>query len=663
MDLITMLQDTLQVCKNRQYHLNGKSIPMKLDPAQLSWAYVFLPEELNELTPRNKPPKGRSALFFCENCDSFTLARKMDERWRSLTVNNPKKVLVLNLANPFTPGGGVRQGARAQEEDLCRKSSLLLSLESPDAQRYYQYNRSRNSWQGTDAILFSPSVEIIKDETGNLLEDSVVVSVMSCAAPIYSRRTEQPSQEEYENLLLSRIHAMLKCAALCGYESLVLGAFGCGAFGNDARIVSDMFAKALDQLWQEHGGSYFESVVFAVLDRTPEQYNFTQFCRNFQPRQEKEETPEMEDATRDPLLDKIQGCLLGGAAGDSLGYAIEFDSEERIFRKYGPDGITSYALRNGKALISDDTQMTLFTANGLLHGYTRCMEKGIGDPLNSVYSAYQGWLRTQKGPFAPTEDLGKKGHCWLSDVPELFALRAPGNTCLSALGGQTGTIAQPCNNSKGCGGVMRVAPVALIQGTGRNFLQTDREAAEIAAITHGHPLGYISAAALCHIIHRLISSGSSGDLKMYVVESAAAIQAIFPGKDSAEMSDLLLKAILLSENGKPDLENIHDLGEGWVGDEALAIAVYCSLRHKDDFSAGIIAAVNHRGDSDSTGAITGNILGALHGLGGIEQKWKQDLELSDVILEIGQDLFHGVNPEKHSLSDPDWVRKYGECRR
>lgn len=69
----------------------------------------------------------------------------------------------------------------------------------------------------------------------------------------------------------------------------------------------------------------------------------------------------------------------------------------------------------------------------------------------------------------------------------------------------------------------------------------------------------------------------------------------------------------------------------------LAIAIYCSLRYKDDFSSGIIAAVNHDGDSDSTGAITGNILGALVGYDAIEEKWKQNLELADIILEMADD--------------------------
>ena len=79
--------------------------------------------------------------------------------------------------------------------------------------------------------------------------------------------------------------------------------------------------------------------------------------------------------------------------------------------------------------------------------------------------------------------------------------------------------------------------------------------------------------------------------------------------------------------------------EGWISDEALAIAVYCCLRYRHDFSKCITAAVNHDGDSDSTGAIAGNILGALHGYEALEQKWKENLKLHDVILQLADDLY------------------------
>ena len=99
-------------------------------------------------------------------------------------------------------------------------------------------------------------------------------------------------------------------------------------------------------------------------------------------------------------IDKYRGCLIGGAAGDALGYAVEFLDDAAIFSKYGENGITEYSLVNGVAEISDDTQMTLFTANALLLGTTRGMTRGIMGSYPSYISlCYKEWLRTQYEQF------------------------------------------------------------------------------------------------------------------------------------------------------------------------------------------------------------------------------------------------------------------------
>ena len=368
-------------------------------------------------------------------------------------------------------------------------------------------------------------------------------------------------------------------------------------------------------------------------------------------------------------FDKIRGCMVGGAVGDALGYAIEFDGEKKIFSKYGKDGITEYELSalTGKAIISDDTQMALFTANGLLVGDTRGCMRGIrGWPRIYVAKAYKDWLRTQEMTFAESRKAphaSKERYSWLMDVPELYKQRAPGLTCLSALRREEPEgddfIKAHINNSKGCGGVMRVAPVALDY---RNVYieKLDWEGAQIAAITHGHSLGYMPGAVLTHIINRIVFPEKEMSLKEIVIEAERTTEVIFKGdKHLKELIDLIDLAVELSENSDSDLNNIHRLGEGWVAEETLAISIYCALRHQDDFSAGIIASVNHKGDSDSTGAVTGNILGALLGYDAIDDKWKKDLELIDVILEMSEDLCHGCRMSEHSdYNDPDWVRKY-----
>ena len=368
----------------------------------------------------------------------------------------------------------------------------------------------------------------------------------------------------------------------------------------------------------------------------------------------------------------IRGCLLGGAVGDALGYTVEFMGEGQIFSKYGENGITAYEIDNpsGKALISDDTQMSLFTANGILVRDTREAMRGVPhNPRNFVANAYLDWLFTQTHSFSQ----GKKrtdGLSWLLDVPELYSRRAPGNTCLSSLevikekGTRSDYLADKFNKSKGCGGVMRVAPI------GCNYKRIaadiiDKEGAQLAAITHGHPLGYMPAAVLVHIIHRAVFNRENNSLKEIVLEAIKTVCEIF--KDEEYVSDLfslLTKAVSLSENNDADLENIHRLGEGWVGDEALAIAIYCALKYSNDFSKAVIAAVNHNGDSDSTGAITGNIAGAWLGFEKIESKWKKDLELYDVILEIADDLCHGCQMDEYSYyNDPVWAVKYLDMHR
>lgn len=233
-DNIAVLNDTLSILKKGYYTKNGLRINLKLSKEQMRESMVLLPERIDEIRAAKLPVcynLGRCG-YGCYNRDSFSYARELDEN-KSYFSNkgDRQEILVLNLANPVHPGGGVRRGAVAQEEDLCRKSSLLLSLEDGKASLYYNYNRSLGTYMGSDGIIITPHVEILKDENGELLDDSVIVAVMTCAAPMIRYGLEGLTQQEYEALLYHRIEGMMKCAAYYGYKLLVLGAFGCGAFG------------------------------------------------------------------------------------------------------------------------------------------------------------------------------------------------------------------------------------------------------------------------------------------------------------------------------------------------------------------------------------------------------------------------------------------------
>lgn len=358
-------------------------------------------------------------------------------------------------------------------------------------------------------------------------------------------------------------------------------------------------------------------------------------------------------------LDKYRGCLIGGAAGDALGYAVEFLQDEDIFKKYGENGITEYDLVNGVAQISDDTQMTLFTANGLLLGTTRGMTRGImGSYPSYIALCYKDWLRTQT---ADEFGFEEPQYSWLNNVPEMNRSRAPGRTCISYLmHDNLGSPTDPRNNSKGCGGVMRVAPIGLYFGDKNlDIYEVDRIGAEAAALTHGHELGYFPAAALVHIIH-LISHDDHISLLDAVNDSILAVRRLYaPSEHFADFVGIMEKAIRLSKEDMDDLDAIREIGEGWVAEETLAIAVYCALKYENNFDKALIAAVNHSGDSDSTGAVTGNILGAYLGFDKIPQKYKDYLELYDVILEIADDLYNDCKiTEYGSYHDPIWEQKY-----
>ena len=347
----------------------------------------------------------------------------------------------------------------------------------------------------------------------------------------------------------------------------------------------------------------------------------------------------------------FSGCLLGGAVGDALGAPVEFLSIDEIRARYSAGGIADYHCAYGRqGAITDDTQMTLFTAEGLLRADVRWHHKGICHPASVIHHAYVRWLHTQgdrsRSPLSRDQMDG-----WLIGVDGLHARRAPGNTCLSALRGATmGTVDRPLNNSKGCGGVMRVAPIGLVA--------KDDEAAfalgcEAAAITHGHPSGYYSAGCFAAVIRNLTEGRTLPDAverTLRIVDS--------PGNTSgAECSAAIREAVALwhDVDRVPSPETIGRMGGGWVGEEALAIALYCALSAQDDFARGVMLAVNHSGDSDSTGAITGNLLGLLLGIDAIPARWLEGLELRDDIEAVATDLYSGFDEsDAWSSRYPGW---------
>lgn len=322
-------------------------------------------------------------------------------------------------------------------------------------------------------------------------------------------------------------------------------------------------------------------------------------------------------------LERIKGCLLGGAVGDALGAPVEFLEWPAIEAKFGPCGIIDFAPAYGiTGAITDDTQMMLFTAEGLLRAFVRGSSGNACHVPSVIHHALLRWLMTQDYPSAMP--VSRDG--WLIEETALWSRRAPGTTCLSALKASTrlGMLAE--NDSKGCGAVMRVAPCAF-------FANAFEYAAESGRLTHGHPTGYLAAGLFADILQRMVDRNDS--LEHALTESLTK----HGQKAGMEETRSLLERVLFFfyEGYRPTPQRIADFGAGWVADEALAIGLWCALS-ADSFEQGVINAVNHSGDSDSTGLIAGHLMGIQYGPAAIPARWYGRLELRGVIEQIAEDI-------------------------
>lgn len=346
-------------------------------------------------------------------------------------------------------------------------------------------------------------------------------------------------------------------------------------------------------------------------------------------------------------LERIKGCLLGGAVGDALGAPVEFLDWSAVRATFGARGIVDLAPAYGRlGAITDDTQMMLFTAEGLLRAHVRGASRGICNVPAVIHHALLRWLMTQDYPSATSVSVTG----WLVEERELWSRRAPGQTCLSALKASTdfGSFAE--NNSKGCGAVMRVAPCAFFRNAFDN-------AAESGRLTHGHPTGYMSAGLFADILQRIVDRDDS--LEDAITKSLAE----HGGKSGMEETRAIIERVLrfYHQGLRPTSEHIDELGGGWIAEEALAIGIWCALT-ATSFEDGVINAVNHSGDSDSTGLIAGHLLGIQYGVEAIPDRWLAPLELRGVIEAIAVDIervpreFSGYGGE---AEDEIWARYPG----
>lgn len=369
---------------------------------------------------------------------------------------------------------------------------------------------------------------------------------------------------------------------------------------------------------------------------------------------------------RERYAARVRGCLLGGAIGDALGAPVEFWPADRIRDAAGPEGVRSYlpiddgdGPRYGR--VTDDTQMTLFTVEGLIKAGIRS-DRGTGFTVGPVHAAYDRWLDTQLLAGPPDSPTG-----WLGRERWLYARRAPGTTCLDALTAARAGAARihqyghPADNSsKGCGGVMRVAPIGLLPPVRWSRQLVFDLAAQAAGFTHGHPTGKLASGAFAAVVAGLVAGDDLGA----AVDEALAILAEHDRHEETTRSLAAARSAAGTGAGAPSAEVVARLGEGWVAEEALAIGVYAALAfpQPDQVLDALALAVSHGGDSDSTGSICGNLLGAWHGDTALPAALAFEVEGRGTILQLADDLVWEltVADQLHGEYGPDtrWIGRY-----
>jgi ADP-ribosyl-[dinitrogen reductase] hydrolase len=330
------------------------------------------------------------------------------------------------------------------------------------------------------------------------------------------------------------------------------------------------------------------------------------------------------DGARDARSSRELACLLGGAIGDALGYRVEFDSLAAIRREYGTEGIR-LAAADGPLVVSDDTQMSLFTLEGML----RAVRDGVPlpAPLNdAIRQSYLDWLRTQSGR---SMAASAKAAIGLLRHPVLWQAQAPGTTCLSALhAGGLGSVEKPINDRKGCGGVMRTAPLGFL-GDGFGDADVYAHGVAAAALTHGHPDGWAPAGVMALAVRKLLADASW----THAIEAGQAAVALHPQATGTRKLLSDVASAVGEGGGRASSRPSGSFGLGWVGDEALAVGLHAAATAAS-FSEAIEVASNHDGDSDSTASIAGQLYGAKYGLVALPAEAVYRIDVLEAVLEL-----------------------------
>lgn len=360
---IATAKDTLDVIEKGYYLKDGKKIFLPNQDDFLNVHYdqvtVLSPETLSSIANDDDDffaesfCGSKSCSFYLIDADSFEVASSFSHG------------LVMNFANAKHPGGGFLSGASAQEESLCRCSTLYKSLSSKKASEMYTYNSCNKLPGYSDYMLLTKDVCVFKDRYDNYLDSPFLTSVMTIPAPNAKGCARELSDEEQYSLIKQRLTYFLFACARYGYRDLVLGAWGCGAFGNDPRLIARCFYELF--FTENKFEEFFDNVAFAVLGGGE---NYNAFLDTFGDRIEalEKETTTVSFAFQESSFHRpICNHSINDISSDNIGYTFGIFSDGVPFEA---DLWTANGERHISVYIPDidlparNTSRKTFDANG-----------------------------------------------------------------------------------------------------------------------------------------------------------------------------------------------------------------------------------------------------------------------------------------------------------
>lgn len=262
-DNVRIFEENSAIVRNNSYIAGGKTVKLEFSPEEHRKVIVLSPESVRGLLlEKEKIEKRENCTFSISNGDSFSVQTD----------------IVLNFASATRAGGGYTTGANAQEEALCRQSTLFSSIASRKASEMYNYNRQNRLPAYSDYMLISPCVEVFRDVRMNLLPKPYKTAVITSPAPNLTKNRDSFTRDSLHEVMTDKVRKLLIAAAYHGFRSITLGAWGCGVFGHNPADMAGYFREVLiDEKYCE----FFDSVVFAILDASKKSPNYTAFEKTF----------------------------------------------------------------------------------------------------------------------------------------------------------------------------------------------------------------------------------------------------------------------------------------------------------------------------------------------------------------------------------------------